>query len=339
MTAASSITAGATYTLSGWVFSPDGWSDLQVCVDWYDAAGTTLVSAATGTGQSVGASVWTYLEQQFTAPATASRAVPRLRHAGTPSAADVYWAWAVRIARSSSSWLYDAFGRTAASAWSLADSGQTWQTGGGTAADYNVTGGYGAHRLATANVSRRTFVDFAYPDFDYYADVTTSATATGGSLFGGPTARYNDSDNLYTARVEFTTSNTVVLTIRKRVAAVETQLGTYTLEMAYTAGTYIRVRFQGTGTALKAKAWRATDSEPGVWRIEVTDSSITTSSFIGVRSISSSANTNVNPEVRYDNVAVINPQTYTVTRSQNRVVKAQVAGASVALAYPTYTAL
>jgi hypothetical protein len=337
-TAAGSITPGATYTVSMWVFSVNGWSDLRPAVDWFDSADVFL-SSGLSSGTSVPASVWTYIEQDVVAPASASRASARARHGGTPTTSDIYYAWAVRITRKTSSLLHDNFGRTAASSWSTADSGQTWGTGGGTAADFNVTGGYGAHRLATVDASRRTFITFTYPDFDIYTDITTSATATGGSLFGGPAGRYADSDNLYQARLEFTTANALVLTIRKRVAAVETQLGTATIERTYAAGTFVRVRFQGFGTALKAKAWLASDREPDRWNVEVTDSSLTTSSLIGVRSISAAANTNVNPEVRYDNLNLVNPQTYTVTRSANGAVKTQSAGAAVALAYPSYIAL
>lgn len=239
------------------------------------------------------------------------------------------------------SFLTDAFGRSSSSSWGTADSGQSWSTGGGTAADFNVTSGYGSHRLATTNASRRTFVTFDYDDFDYYTSLTTSATATGGSLYGGPTGRYVDSDNLYMARVEFTTGNAVILSIRKRVAAVETELGTYSLAgFTYTPGTtYIRVRFQVIGSTLRAKAWESTGLEYGPWQIEVTDTSLTTSDFLGVRSISASANTNVNPEVRYDNLETISPQKFTVTRSVNGVTKAQAAGADVRLAYPAYAAL
>jgi hypothetical protein len=339
LTGVGSITPGGVYTLSAWVFSVNGWTDLQPAVNWYDSGGA-LISSVTGTSMSASASVWTWLEQTFTAPATASQAKVRMRHGGTPAASDIWYVWAARISRGSSSWLHDAFGRTAASSWSLADSGQAWSTGGGTATDYNVGSGYGGHILATTNASRRTFVDYTYADFDVYVDVTTSAAATGGSLFGGPTGRYLDSDNLYMARVEFTTAGGLLLTIRKRVAATETQLGTYTLELGtYTAGTAIRVRFQASGTTLRAKAWRAAGTEPDLWHVSVTDSSITTSSFLGLRSITAAGNTNVNPEVRYDNLALVNPQSYTVTRSQNRAVKAQSAGASVALAYPAYLAL
>ncbi len=237
-------------------------------------------------------------------------------------------------------WLEDAFGRSVSNGWGTSDTGQSWSTGGGTAANYAVGSGVGSHTLASVDASRRTFVDTTFTEFDYYVDVTTSATATGGSLFGGPTGRYLDSSNLYQARMEFTTANALILSIRKIVNGSETQLGTYTLPDTYVAGTYYRIRFQSVGATLKAKAWEALDAVemPG-WQITVTDTAITTAAFIGVRSISSAANTNVNPVVSYDNLAVVSPQTLTVTRSVNGVVKAQTTGTDVRLARPAVISL
>jgi hypothetical protein len=235
-------------------------------------------------------------------------------------------------------WLSDAFGRTVANGWGSADSGQAWSTGGGTAADYAVGSGVGSHTLATVGASRRNFTEADFPDFDYQGDITTSATATGGSLFGGLTGRYFDSVNLYTARLEFTTGNALILSLRKIVGGTETQLATYSMPDTYTPGTFVRVRFQITGARLRARAWLATDIQPD-WQISVTDGAISTSALIGTRSITSGANTNVNPQVRYDNLRVLNPQTLTVTRSVNGVVKAHDAGAGLELAVPTILAL
>lgn len=238
-----------------------------------------------------------------------------------------------------SSWASDTFGRTVSSGWGTATSGQVWSTGGGTAANFAVSSGYGSHTLATTNTSRRCFTDFTYRDFDVVCSITTSATATGGSLFGGLTGRYLDSSNFYTARLEFTTGNVLVLSLRKFVAAVETQLATATLLDSYSAGTYVRVRFQGSGSTIRAKAWPVGGLEPGLWQVEVTDTDLTASAFIGTRSISATANTNVNPEVRYDNYEITNPQTLTATRSVNGVTKTHTAGTDVRLAHPAYTAL
>jgi hypothetical protein len=236
-------------------------------------------------------------------------------------------------------YLSDAFGRTVSNGWGTSDTGQTWSTGGGTAADYAVASGVGSHTLATVDLSRRCFVTAAFTDFDYYVDVTASATATGGSLYGGPTGRYIDSDNLYQARLEFTTGNALILTIRKRVASVETQLAAYSMPDTYTPGTFFRIRFQAQGAVLRAKAWLASDVEQPVWLVTVADGSFSTSALMGVRSIASAANTNVNPVVSYDNVRVVNPQTFTVTRSVNGVVKSHPAGEDVRLATPTILAL
>ncbi|MFE6488048.1 hypothetical protein ACFVGN_34655, partial [Streptomyces sp. NPDC057757] len=236
-------------------------------------------------------------------------------------------------------WLSDALGRTVANGWGTADSGQVWSTGGGVAADFAVGSGYGSHTLSTVNLSRRTFVTAPWVDFDMYADLTTSAVATGASLAGGPTGRYLDSDNLYQAQLAFTTANALVLTLRKRVAAVETQLTTITLPTPYILGTYWRVRFRATGSLLQAKAWPTGTPEPGWWHASATDGSITTASLLGVRSISSAGNTNVGAQIRYDAVRLTNPQQFTVARGANGITKAHAIGAPLSLARPAPVAL
>lgn len=239
-----------------------------------------------------------------------------------------------------SPWLDDTFTRSVSGGWGTADSGQSWSVSGGTVGtDYSVNGNAGVHVLTSVSVSRRSFVDTTYTDFDFYADVTTSATATGGSLFGGPTGRYNDSSNLYMARLEFTTANAIQLTLRKIVSGTETLIGSYDMPDTHVPGTYVRVRLKATGVAIMAKSWMTTEPEPGTWFISATDSSITTTAFFGTRSIAAAGNTNVNPEVRYDTLQVVNPQTFTVTRSINGITKAQVAGEDIRLATPTVISL
>lgn len=237
-------------------------------------------------------------------------------------------------------WLSDTFNRGVSSGWGTADTGQAWSTSGGSAVDYAVASGVGTHTLTSVNVSRRSFTDTTILDFDYYADIAVSAIATGGSIFAGPLGRYQDSENLYQARLEFDTSSVVTLTIRRRLNSVDTVLGTYVLPGTYSAGVFYRVRFQIRGAVLRAKAWLATDVvETPEWQVTATDSVFSTTSFFGFRSILSSANTNVNPAVSYDNVQITNPQAMTVTRSINGVSKAQAAGTALSLATPNYISL
>jgi hypothetical protein len=332
LTAVGSIVPGQQYIVSGWFYSPSGWSALYPSAQWCDAAGAVLSSA--GVSAAVPAGQWTFRAATVTAPASASRVRMTARADNTPTAADTFYVWALRVTRVSSSWLSDAFVRTTASSWGSAYTGQAWQTSGGTAADYNVTGGYGAHRLTSTTTSRRTLVPYTYADFDAYVSLTPSAAATGGFLTGGITGRCLDVDNLYTARLAFNVGGTMTLTLRKRVAAVETELATVTLNGTYTAGTYIRMRFQVTGSTLRAKAWPASGFEPAGWQVTADDTSITTCAFLGLRSIPATGNTNVSPEIRYDDLDVIGPQTYTVTRHVNGVTKTHTAGTSVALAHP-----
>jgi hypothetical protein len=290
-----------------------------------DTAGSALLAAVTSSATS--ALVATTSGPQWT---TSSSELPF----------DVRVSGEVWRATAIASWLSDAYGRTASAGWGTADSGQTWFAVGGTVAtDYAVGSGYGSHTLTSVNVSRRSGVDFTHADVDVYVSVTTSATATGGSLYGGSLVRYVDADNLYMLRIEFTTGNAINLDVRKRVAAVESSLATYSSPLTHVAGTFVRCRLQVRGSTLRAKVWAVAAVEPPDWHVTVTDTSITTSAFVGARSISAAANTNVNPQVRYDLYEVINPQTFTVTRSVNGVTKSQSAGASLALAQPAIAAL
>lgn len=250
---------------------------------------------------------------------------------------DVRMGGEVMTATGITSWLDDTFARSVSSSWGTPTVGSAWSVvGGGVLSDYSVNGSAGVHVLSTVDVTRRTAVTAAGPDFDLYCDITTSALATGNSLFGAATARMQDSGTMYQVRLEFTTSNTIIMVLRRLLADAGTDLGTYTTPLTHVAGTYVRVRFQGIGSALKAKAWAATDAvESPAWNVSVTDSAISQAHTIGTRSIRTTGNTNAaSVEIRYDNYRVINPQTFTVTRSVNGCVKSHAAGSDIRLATP-----
>lgn len=337
-TAVGTINPGGLYTASMWVYSPNGYTDLRPIVNWHDSS-DVYISTSSGSATSVGAGVWTFISQTVTAPATASRAAILASEADTPAVGDIFYVWGVRVSRYKASVVYDDFGRTSTDTWDSADSSQAWTNSGGAAADYDVLSGYGRHIATAADSSRRSGITSVDADSDMYVNVTTAALSTGASQAAGPVARYADIDNLYQARVEFTTANAIILSIRERVAGVETQLGTFTTGFTHAAGTNMRVRFQVIGSALKAKIWPASRVEPSAWNIEVTDTSLTAAASTGVRSIRLTGNTNANAEFRYDSLELINPQTFTVTRSHNGVVKAQSAAEDVRLRHPAIIAL
>lgn len=336
-TAVGSITPGGRYTVSCWVYGVLAHTDVRTAVDWYDSSDAFL-SSSLGSASSITAGSWTYLEQTLTAPASASRAATRFRFGSTPASSKIFYVWDLTIARVKASLIYDEFGRTATDTWTTADSSQAW-TNAGTAADYDVLSGYGRHINPATSTAHESTIANTEADSDLYVDVTMAAAATGASLFAGPVARFADTNNLYQARLEYTTANVINLTVRKRVASVETQLGTFTHWIAAVAGTYMRVRFQVIGTALKAKAWRVGDPEPDVWQVEVTDSDLSAAGSVGCRSVRNAGNTNANADFRFDNFELANPQVYSVVRSANDVVKSHSSGAAVVLRYPMILAL
>ncbi|MEU0671368.1 hypothetical protein ABZ330_00450 [Streptomyces sp. NPDC006172] len=238
------------------------------------------------------------------------------------------------------SWATDTFTRTVSGGWGNADTGQAWTVvGGAGASDFSVGSGFGAHLLGTVDVSRRCGIDLTHPDHEVVVSVTTSATATGGSLYGGPLVRYVDANNLYMARIEFTTGNAVNLDLRKRTGGTESSLGTYASPITHAAGTYVRCRMRVQGSVIQAKVWPASGFEPAHWHVTAYDTSVTTSTYVGCRSISSPSTTNVNPSVRYDQFEVVSPQTMTVTRAVNGITKAHAAGTAISLADPAIVAL
>lgn len=238
-------------------------------------------------------------------------------------------------------WLSDTFTRSVSSGWGTPDIGPAWSVSGGSASDYSVNGSAALATLSTVDVSRRTSITPVTVDFDVYCDITASAAATGDSLYGALTTRMLDSSTMYMARVEFTTSNTATLLLRKLYADATTDFGSYDIPITYAAGTYVRVRFQGIGTSLKAKAWLSTDAlEPPEWHLTGTDGSISNAYGIGTRSIRVTGNTNAaSVAIQYENFRIVTPQRFTATRSINGVVKAQVAGEDVRLATPTIISL
>lgn len=232
----------------------------------------------------------------------------------------------------------DAFGRTVASGWGTADTGQAWATSGGSASDHSVSSGLARHLLGSVNISRWAVVPQVTADCDVTATVATTALATGASQYVALAGRWVDSSNTYLARIEFTTAAAVALTIRSRVGGTETQLAGGTVAgLTHAANTRFNLRFQIIGSTLQAKVW--TGTEPDAWTVTVTDTSFTAAGSVGVRSILATGNTNTSPSATWDDVANILPQAMTVTRSTNGVVKAQTSGTAVQVAQPFTLAL
>lgn len=201
--------------------------------------------------------------------------------------------------------------------------------------------GRGMVSQGSINVSRYTLLTAPAADVDLTATVATDVLAVGGSHFVALVGRYADTSNSYLARVEFTTAQAVALTIRRRLTGTETSLAGGTVAgLTHAAGTRFAVRFQITGSTLKARVWLASAPEPTTWNVETTDSNLTAAGQIGTRSILSTANSNTLPVVAsWDDLLVAGPQRFEVQRSVNGIVKAHSAAADVRLYPPPITPL
>ncbi|MFI9824408.1 hypothetical protein ACIHFC_28750 [Streptomyces sp. NPDC052013] len=354
------VVPGRSYTLSGWQMC-EVTRSVDLNINWFDGTGAYLSTSAGG--QAVTARTWAWFEVTAVAPAGAAFANGSPTVPTSPPATDRLWSDLVTLrptipdqmprefpfdivvggeemtVTGITDGIYDTFGRTVAGGWGIADSGEAW-TVVGTAADYSVGGGVAVASQPAVSIAHLTLQAAPSADVDMYLDVGSSALATGGSLMTGPCARMVDNATFYMARVEITAAGAILLTIRRRVAGVEVQVGSgFTSPLTHAAGVFYRVRFQVIGSSLKAKIWLASAAEPDLWQIEATDTAITAANSVGTRSFRNTGNTNAGVGMRFANFRIANPQAFHVRRSRNGVVKAHTAGTDVRLATPTVVAL
>jgi phage replication-related protein YjqB (UPF0714/DUF867 family) len=224
----------------------------------------------------------------------------------------------------------------------MRDSGQRTATFNAyVAAVRSAFDGEGRMSCGSVNVSRWATVPWSSADVDIKARMATDVLATGGSHFLHLVGRFIDTSNCYVARLAFNTDQTVTLTLRSRIGGTETLLATAadTSTLTHAANRFFWVRFQITGTTLQAKAWQDGGYEPP-WMVTVTDNNLRSVGQVGMRTILSSTNTNTLPvTASYDDFQQVTPQTFSVIRSVNGVVKAHAAGEDLRLASPTILAL
>ncbi|MFG2683169.1 poly-gamma-glutamate hydrolase family protein [Streptomyces sp. NPDC048392] len=196
--------------------------------------------------------------------------------------------------------------------------------------------------LGSSNVSRYCLLPSSGADVDLVASVSTDALATGGGHFLALAARCLDGSNSYLARIEFSTSQAVILTLRKRVDGSESFLAQHTTGLTHAVDRRFWIRFQVTGSTLRAKAWQDGTSEPGSWQLETTDTDLTAAGSVGMRSILSVTNSNTLPVVAawddFDD-RTSQRQRITVVRSVNGITKSHPAGEAARLDDQNYVTL
>ncbi|OLT24424.1 hypothetical protein BJF79_13865 [Actinomadura sp. CNU-125] len=91
------VTPRAGYSASLWAYSPGGWDDIRVLINWSDSSEVFLGSSV-GAAVAVPAGEWTEVAWSFTAPDEAAFASVWAWQSANPTAGDAWYAWDVRVA-------------------------------------------------------------------------------------------------------------------------------------------------------------------------------------------------------------------------------------------------
>jgi hypothetical protein len=237
-------------------------------------------------------------------------------------------------------WGYDAFGRSvAAGGWGTATDGQAWTLSGGVAStERQVNGSRGVVTLTSTPTSvRNQLLPGAVADCEVRCRMSVSAVATGAALTPAVVLRWTSATDYYLARVHFGLSGAMQVS----VARVTTQVGSAaTLPYTYAASDEFEVRVRLTGDLVQVRVWPVGALEPAVWHSEQTV--VTTpiaAGQVGLAATALTGNTNVSPQLLFDEFAVPTPQAWTVARAVNGVSKTQAAGSEVRVERPAVVAL
>jgi hypothetical protein len=201
----------------------------------------------------------------------------------------------------------DDFNRVvAAGGWGTASDGHVW-TISNTAADFSVNGSAGLIKPSHVTDEWAAWVNVGGVDQDVKAYIQINDTAETNNLAAGLVTRLTDINNHYAA-VLWCSSTASRLVIHKRVATVKTDLVTVNLPgLPPALDAWRWIRFQVSGTSLRAKVWGDNSPEPD-WMAVTTDSSLTTGNNAGtfVRDDTAAAGPST---FKFDNFSV-NPPDY-----------------------------
>lgn len=201
--------------------------------------------------------------------------------------------------------LSDTFTRTVASGWGAADTGQAWTVQLGPATDFSVNGSKGLHTHPVVNTFHETTAPWALANTNMRADFSLNVVPASDGADVHYVARYANSSNYYSARIFIASGGAMMLTLRKRVAGVESQLTTLATGLTYVANAIYSMRFSVIGSTLSAKIWLATTSEPAAYQTTIVDTDFAAAGSVGFRTFPRAALTNPLPIVySFDNLVV-----------------------------------
>lgn len=88
--------AAQWYLATGWLYSPTGWSNVGLSVNWFDSS-RTYISTSSTAGAALAANTWTQVSNYFAPPATAAYGQITPTEGGSPGATNLLYMSAVQL--------------------------------------------------------------------------------------------------------------------------------------------------------------------------------------------------------------------------------------------------
>lgn len=204
----------------------------------------------------------------------------------------------------------DAFARTSASGWGVADTGGSYGHQG-PASDFSVGSGSGSVVVPSAGMTRSALLPSASArDVDITFRVRTDKTVAVGNFFVYAVARRSGTSE-YRPRILLRANGTVAAQASIVVSGSESALGSAVTiaGLSHVADGWINFRAQVTGagpTTIRVKAWADGTAEPATWHFTTTDSnaSLQAEGSLGLRAYVSGNATNAPVRFGFDDFLV-----------------------------------
>lgn len=195
----------------------------------------------------------------------------------------------------------DGFTRSGQLSGSNAETGQTWVSTFGTAADATTDGSRAVLAHPSSNSVLIQTITGSSPDVCVEFDLSFNfSTATGGAFYAAIVIRSIDFSNYYSVFLEMQTGLAdPVLYVQKTVAGVQTNL----LTQRITAQTLYRFKIEFNNRDILVKQWDPSSTVEGDWTYTLRGaaSQILTGNDVAFRTTRVTANTNVNATAYFDN--------------------------------------
>lgn len=169
----------------------------------------------------------------------------------------------------------DSFHRPNQTYWGTASDGQTWSGDANLSTVFSIATNRGA-MTNTASSNYRAMLGPKVPDAEVLATGSSSMFANGTVDFG-VIVRVVDGNNFYEVLIDGSTFR-----IHKTAGASKSDLAVTPFTAA--AGASYSIRARAVGSAIAAKVWDASQSEPAGWMLQVNDSAFSNGQC-GVRAL------------------------------------------------------